>query len=89
MVQVDRRSVAEERFGLPAGAFPFSSRCMAVGNARFHYIREGCGPTLIFVHGNPTWSFVYRRIVHALRTDYERIASVQSSAAIGSSLGYM
>lgn len=74
MAQADRRSVAEAHFDLPAGAFPFESRFMAVGKARFHYIREGRGPTLVFVHGNPTWSFLYRRIIHALRTDYECIA---------------
>lgn len=74
MAQADRRSVAEEHFDLPAGAFPFASRFMAVGEARFHYIREGCGPTLVFVHGNPTWSFLYRRIIRALREDYECIA---------------
>lgn len=74
MAQADRRSVAEEHFDLPAGAFPFASRFMAVGEARLHYIREGCGPTLVFVHGNPTWSFLYRRIIHALREDYECIA---------------
>lgn len=38
MAEADRRRVAEERFGIPEGNFPFASRCMAVGNARFHYI---------------------------------------------------
>ena len=67
MAQADKRSVAEEHFDLPAGAFPFASRFMAVGKARLHYIREGRGPTLVFVHGNPTWSFMYRGIIRALR----------------------
>lgn len=74
MAQADMRSVAEARFDLPAGAFPFESRFMDIGRARFHYIREGRGPTLVFLHGNPTWSFLYRKIVHALREDYECIA---------------
>lgn len=50
-----------------------------MAEADMRSVAEECfGPTLIFVYGNPIWSFLYRRIVHALRTDYERIASVQS-----------
>lgn len=74
MAQADVRGVAEARFGLPVGAFPFESRFMDIGRARFHYIREGRGPTLVFLHGNPIWSFLYRGVIHALREDYERIA---------------
>lgn len=51
------RSFAEERFDLPEGAFPFDSHFMDIGQARLHYIREGEGPILFFLHGNPTWSF--------------------------------
>ncbi len=36
-----------------------------------HYLDEGDGdpaaPTLLFVHGNPTWSFHWRRLILALR----------------------
>jgi haloalkane dehalogenase len=45
-----------------------------------HYIDEGLrdggesASTLLFVHGNPTWSFHWRRLVLALRNDYRCVA---------------
>jgi pimeloyl-ACP methyl ester carboxylesterase len=33
---------------------------------RLHYLDEGQGPPVVMVHGNPTWSFYYRRLVEAL-----------------------
>ncbi|MFN2375954.1 MAG: alpha/beta fold hydrolase [Candidatus Binatia bacterium] len=51
--------------------FPFRSRYLEVDGNRIHYIDEGSGPVLLCLHGNPTWSFVYRDIVRAL-TPYRR-----------------
>jgi pimeloyl-ACP methyl ester carboxylesterase len=34
----------------------------------------GAHPTLLFVHGNPTWSFHWRRLVEALRARYRCVA---------------
>jgi haloalkane dehalogenase len=39
-----------------------------------HYIDEGAGPTLLFVHGNPTWSFLYRDVVAALKDSFRCVA---------------
>jgi pimeloyl-ACP methyl ester carboxylesterase len=39
-----------------------------------HYLDEGSGAPLVMLHGNPTWSFFYRRLVLALREDYRVIA---------------
>jgi haloalkane dehalogenase len=47
--------------------FPFQSRFMQVDGNYVHYIDEGSGPPLLMVHGNPTWSFVFRDLVAALR----------------------
>ena len=33
---------------------------------RQHYLDEGDGAPVVMVHGNPTWSFFYRRLVEAL-----------------------
>ncbi len=35
-----------------------------------HYLDEGEGEVLLMVHGNPTWSFYYRRLVAELSADY-------------------
>lgn len=39
-----------------------------------HYVDEGDGAPLLMVHGNPTWSFYWRRLVQAFRTGYRAIA---------------
>jgi haloalkane dehalogenase len=42
-----------------------------------HYLDEGpadADHTLLFVHGNPTWSFHWRRLIQTLRTDYRCVA---------------
>ncbi len=39
-----------------------------------HYIDEGSGSPILFLHGNPTWSFLYRGIVIRLRKKYRCIA---------------
>jgi haloalkane dehalogenase len=39
-----------------------------------HYLDEGRGPVLLFVHGTPTWSFEFRHLVRALRARYRCIA---------------
>ena len=36
------------------------------GGLRLHYLDEGDGKPVVMVHGNPTWSFYYRRLVEAL-----------------------
>jgi haloalkane dehalogenase len=46
--------------------YPFSSRFLDVDGHKMHYIDEGAGDTLLFVHGTPSWSFEYRKIIIAL-----------------------
>ncbi|WP_395306850.1 alpha/beta fold hydrolase [Mycobacterium sp. AMU20-3851] len=54
--------------------FPFESRFVDVAGHTVHYIDEGTGPVLLFLHGNPTWSFVYRDVIKQLRTEFRCIA---------------
>lgn len=39
-----------------------------------HYVDEGSGPPVVMVHGNPTWSFYWRRMILDLRADFRAIA---------------
>jgi pimeloyl-ACP methyl ester carboxylesterase len=50
------------------GTFPFEPRYVDAGDVKLHYVDEGPsdGPTLLFVHGNPTWSYLWRRPVAEL-----------------------
>ncbi|MBF4997003.1 alpha/beta fold hydrolase [Nocardia sp. BSTN01] len=54
--------------------FPFESHFIEIGGHTVHYIDEGAGPTLLFLHGNPTWSFLWREVIAALREDFRCIA---------------
>ena len=39
-----------------------------------HYVDEGEGPPLLLLHGNPTWSFLYREMIKGLRDRFRCIA---------------
>jgi haloalkane dehalogenase len=56
------------------GLFPFESRFVDIDGHTVHYVDEGSGPTLLFLHGNPTWSFLWRDVIRALRDDFRCIA---------------
>jgi cis-3-alkyl-4-acyloxetan-2-one decarboxylase len=45
------------------GTFPFEPRYVQAGEVRIHYVDEGPreAPALLFAHGNPTWSYLWRR----------------------------
>jgi haloalkane dehalogenase len=45
-----------------------------VGGLRYHYLDEGAGPVLLLVHGNPTWSFLWRELIRGLRSQYRVVA---------------
>ena len=59
---------------VPDDLFPFESRFADAGGAHVHYVDEGGGPPLLLLHGNPTWSFLYREIVRGLRDRFRCIA---------------
>ncbi len=54
--------------------FPFESRWFASSVGPIHYIDEGSGRPVLFFHGNPDWSFLYRKIVVGLRDRFRCIA---------------
>lgn len=54
--------------------FPFESRFVGIDGCTVHYVDEGQGPPILFLHGNPTWSFLYRDIIDLLRHRFRCIA---------------
>ncbi len=50
------------------GTFPFEARFLEAGDVRLHYVDEGPrdAPPILFVHGNPTWSYLWRKPIAAL-----------------------
>ncbi|WP_454196312.1 alpha/beta fold hydrolase [Nocardia sp. Marseille-Q1738] len=59
---------------VPDQLYPFTDHYLDLTGVRIHYIDEGDGPPLLMLHGNPTWSFLYRDIVIGLRDRYRCIA---------------
>jgi len=54
--------------------YPFNSNYFKVNGNQLHYIDEGNGDVLLFVHGTPSWSFEYRNIIKEARTSNRCIA---------------
>ncbi len=54
--------------------YPFASRFVEIDGNSIHYVDEGEGPPILFMHGNPTWSFDFREIIQALASTHRCIA---------------
>src|SRR3954466_13862647 len=50
------------------GTFPYEPRYVQAGDVRLHYVDEGPreAAPILMLHGNPTWSYMYRRPVELL-----------------------
>jgi len=55
--------------------YPFKSRWFDSSHGRVHYIDECSGPPILFCHGNPTWTFLYRNVIAGLRDRFRCIAA--------------
>ncbi|NTW02842.1 MAG: alpha/beta fold hydrolase [Oscillochloris sp.] len=53
--------------------YPFRTARLAVPGGAISYVDEGAGPPVVMVHGNPTWSLYYRRLINALRDTHRVI----------------
>lgn len=56
------------------GLYPFESKYLHLKTGNMHYLDEGKGEIILFVHGTPTWSFLYRDFVKELSKNYRCIA---------------
>ncbi len=55
--------------------YPFESRIFAEpGGQRMHFVDEGKGEPVVFLHGNPSWSFEFRGPIAGLRGEYRCVA---------------
>jgi haloalkane dehalogenase len=54
--------------------YPFRSNYLETKHGKIHYIDEGQGDIILFVHGTPTWSFLYRNYVKELSKTHRCIA---------------
>jgi haloalkane dehalogenase len=62
---VEAYRTPDERFdGLPG--YDFAPNYMDQDGLRMHYLDEGSGPPVLLLHGEPTWSYLYRKIIPEL-----------------------
>jgi len=56
----------DERFeDLPG--YPFAPNYAEAGGLRLHYVDEGEGDPVVFLHGEPTWSYLWRKVIPPVR----------------------
>jgi pimeloyl-ACP methyl ester carboxylesterase len=53
--------------------WPYRPRFTNVNGWRMHYIDEGNGDPVILLHGNPTWGFLYRKMIGPLLESRRRV----------------
>lgn len=60
------------------GLWPYEPRWFETGRGRLHYVDEGPpdGRPVLLVHGNPTWSFIYRAAIERLTAAGHRAIAV-------------
>jgi haloalkane dehalogenase len=69
---VDVFRTPDERFeGLPG--FGFEPHYADVEGLRMHYLDEGEGDPVVCFHGEPTWSYLYRKMIPALVRSGHRV----------------
>ena len=55
--------------------YPFESRFFtSMSGHRMHFIDEGEGEPIVFVHGNPSWSFEFRHLIQGLAHRFRCVA---------------
>ena len=63
----------DERFADLPG-FDFEPRYLEQGGLRMHYFDEGAGDPVLLLHGEPTWSYLYRKVIPELTASHRCLA---------------
>ena len=53
--------------------YPFKSNYMEINGYNYHFLDEGHGDPVVMIHGNPTWSFYYRKLVKSLSVQFRTV----------------
>ncbi len=70
---MDAYRTPDEQFeDLPG--YPFAPHYVEQDGLRVHYLDEGSGPQVLLLHGEPTWSYLYRTVVPELAPTCRAIA---------------
>jgi haloalkane dehalogenase len=63
----------DERFSNLSG-FPFEPHYAEINGLRMHYVDEGQGEVILCLHGEPSWSYLYRKMIPILAQTYRVVA---------------
>lgn len=70
---MDLLRTPNERFeNLPD--FPYQPNYIEIEGKRVHYVDEGQGDIILCLHGEPSWSFLYRKMIPPLSKEHRVIA---------------
>ncbi len=77
--QMDARAatIAVDPPWLDRALYPFAPHAFETADGRLRYVDVGVGAPIVFVHGTPTWSFLYRHLIADLSRDHRCIAPDQ------------
>ncbi len=64
----------QRSFDIDENEYPFTSHWLPYKDGSIHYIDEGEGLPVVMLHGNPTWSFLYRHVIKTLPNTLRSIA---------------
>lgn len=75
-VSISNAQTESERVNgeLISADFPFQSRYVEVLGSKIHYVDEGEGEVVMFIHGNPTSSYLWRNVIPHISKSYRTIA---------------
>lgn len=57
-----------------SAAFPYPSNFVALNGSKLHYVEDGSGEPVLFLHGNPTSSYLWRNIIPYVSPGHRAIA---------------
>ena len=84
-------SIPERFSNLPD--FPYAPRFVEINGLQVHYVDEGKGETFLCLHGEPTWSFLYRKMIPLLVGAGQRVIApdllVQETRGKGSNVRHV
>ena len=54
--------------------FPYRPHYVELNDLRVHYVEEGSGDPILCLHGEPSWSYIYRRMIPLLSAHHRVVA---------------
>ena len=73
-MNVNAHRTPDERFADLPG-YPFEPNYTQTDGLRMHFVDEGVGRPILLIHGEPTWSYLYRKMVPVLSDGGHRVVA--------------